>query len=95
MLAIVFAGQTHDQCIIHRAQHRTAQQEGARLGVDVIQHFVYQIIRQMAGVQPGQALGGLLGGGGRLPGGQGDQLQRGGPTFNLIAQAAAVLRFHW
>lgn len=44
LLAVVFAGQPHDQRVVHRAQHRTAQQEGARIGIDVIQHFVHQVV---------------------------------------------------
>ena len=47
----------------------------------------------MAGVNPGESAGGVLGGGVILAGGEGDELQRGGPPGDVVAQPAAVVGF--
>ena len=49
----------------------------------------------MAGVNPGEAAGGVLGGRVILAGGEGDELQRGGPPGDIVAQPAAVVGFDW
>ncbi|CDL51034.1 hypothetical protein [Klebsiella pneumoniae ISC21] len=56
------------------AAENSSAKKVARAGVNVIQHFIHQIIRQMAGVNPGEAAGGVLGGGVILAGGEGDEL---------------------
>ena len=47
----------------------------------------------MAGVNPGESAGGVLGGGVILAGGEGNELQRGGPPGDVVAQPAAVVGF--
>ncbi|MNE08350.1 hypothetical protein D3C80_1009980 [compost metagenome] len=43
-LPVVFAGDAHNERIVHRAQQRAFQQELAGGGIDAVQNFIDQII---------------------------------------------------
>ncbi len=94
-LAVVFAGDAYDQRIVHRAQQGAFQQELTGGLIDAVEHFIHQVIGEVAGIDPRQTTGGLLRRAVVMSGRQGNQLQGGGPACHVVAQAAAFGHFDW
>lgn len=63
----------------------------ARRVVDIIQHLFHQIVGKVAGVDAGEPSGGILRRAAALTRRERDQLQRGRPARDIVAQASALL----
>ena len=87
-LAVVFAGDAHNQRIVHRAQQGAFQQELTGGLIDAVEHLIHQVIGEVAGIDPRQTTGGLLRRAVVMPRRQSNQLQGGRPACHVVAQAA-------